>query len=161
MDIPFTPFAPFAPSPEIVESTIQRAFGGDRGRMRRFARTLRRALPPGTRVVIRGSAVAGQSYRTGRPFDADGPGSSDLDIVLLGPGAMALFEPDAFYVPGVNSKPLCDGERWVAPALDDVRAEAQELVHRPVAIQAMADWFLELRAIVQGQPHMVLDDVPG
>jgi hypothetical protein len=25
----------------------------------------------------------------------------------------------------------------------------------------MADWFLELRAIVQGQPHVVLDDVPG
>lgn len=161
MDVPFTPFAPFKPSPEIVDSTIQRAFGGDRRQMRRFARTLRQALPPGTRVVIRGSAVAGQSYRTGRPFDADGPGSSDLDIVLLGPGAMALFEPDAFYVPGVNSRPLCDDERWVAPALDPVRTRAQELVRRPVAIQAMADWFLELRAIVQGQPHMVLDDVAG
>jgi hypothetical protein len=158
MDVPFTPFEP---SEEIVESTIRRAFDGDRRRMRRFARTLRQALPPGTRVVIRGSAVAGQSFRTGRPFDADGPGSSDLDIVLVGPDAMALFEPDAFYMPGVNSKPLCDEARWVAPGLDAARTQAQELVRRPVAIQAMADWFLELRAIVQGQPHMVLDDVPG
>lgn len=161
MDVPFTPFAPFEPSPEIKEATIQRAFDGDRGRMRRFARILRRALPPGTRVVIRGSAVAGQSFRTGRPFDADGPGSSDLDIVVLGPDVMAMFEPDAFYVPGVNSKPLCDDARWVAPALDPIRTRAQELVGRPVAIQAMADWFLELRALVQGQPHMVLDDAPG
>jgi hypothetical protein len=44
----------------------------------------------------------------------------------------------------------------VAPALDPARRAAQELVGRPVNIQAMARWFLELRAIVQGQHHVTL-----
>jgi hypothetical protein len=27
-----------------------------------------------------------------------------------------------------------------------------------VSIQAMADWFLDLRSLVQGQPYVILDD---
>jgi hypothetical protein len=62
-------------------------------------------------------------------------------------------------VPGVNSLPLSDEARWVAPDLDPARTSAQEVARRPVAIQAMAAWFLELRALVQGQPHVALDDL--
>ena len=124
----------------------------------RFVACLRAGLPKGTKIALRGSAVAGSSYVTGEPFDAAGSGTSDLDVVVIGSEAMDLFSPEAWYVPGVNSKPLCDADRWVAPDLDDVRTRAQELAGRPVAIQAMAGWFLDVRALVQGQPHVLLDD---
>ena len=142
----------------LLEAAVRRAFGGDHRRFERFVACLRAGLPEGTRIALRGSAVAGSSFVTGEPFDAAGSGTSDLDVVVIGTEAMGLFSPEAFYVPGVNSKPLCDATRWVAPDLDAVRTRAQALVRRPVAIQAMAGWFLELRAVVQGQPHVLLDD---
>ena len=60
----------------------------------------RRASRPGTRLVLRGSSVQGASYKTGEPFDGRGPGTSDLDIVLIGDEAMAAWAPEAFYLPG-------------------------------------------------------------
>ena len=85
------------------------------------------ALPAGTKLYLRGSAVQGESYVSHQPFDAGGPGSSDLDVVVCGTEVMALFADDGFYVPGINSRPLGDTDRDVAPLLDDARARAQEL----------------------------------
>ena len=139
-----------------VPAVLDRAFGADPAVLAGFLAALRAGLPPATVIALRGSAVAGQSYTTGQPFDARGPGSSDLDLVVLGDEAMAMWVPEAFFFPGVNTFPLADDARWVAPPLDPARSEAQSLVGRPVSVQAMAPWFLEVRAAFQGQPYLVL-----
>lgn len=136
---------------------LARGFGGDRGRLRRFVRTLRTSLPPGTTIALRGSTIAGQSYKTGEPFDAAGPGTSDLDVVVLGEAVMDLWVTDAQLLGGINTLPLSDDADWVAPELDRARRRAQDIAGRPVSIQAMAGWFLDIRTLVQGQPYVVLD----
>lgn len=146
-------------STDLLAGAVERVFEGDLVRLGRFVACLRPALPAGTRLLLRGSAVVGRSFRTGVPFDAAGPYSSDLDVVVTGSEAMGLWSPDGFYLAGINSRPLCDQARWVAPELDQARTSAQDIARRPVAIQAMADWFLELRGLVQGQPHVALDDL--
>lgn len=143
--------------PALLDAAVARAFAGDAVRFGRFMAHLQDAVPVGTRIALRGSVVQGESYKTGEPFDAKGPGTSDLDVVLLGDDAMALWRPDAFYVPGVNTYPLYDEQRWVAPELDPARAAAQEVAGRPVALQAMARWFLDLRSGLQGTPYVLLD----
>ncbi len=156
--VPEAPVEPAESQQALLDAVVRRVFGGDRRQLEQFVDCLRAGLPEGTKIALRGSAVAGSSFVTGEPFDAAGSGTSDLDVVVIGTEAMDLFSSEAWYVPGVNSKPLCDADRWVAPDLDAVRTRAQELVGRPVAIQAMAGWFLDVRAVVQGQPHVLLDD---
>jgi hypothetical protein len=143
--------------PAVDEEVLRRGFAGDVGRLKLFVTTLRRALPQDTTIVLRGSAVAGRAYVSGAPFDAAGPGTSDLDVVVLGESVMDLWAPEAQLAGGVNTLPLSDDEPWVAPALDAARRRAQAIVGRPVSIQAMAEWFLDLRTLVQGQPYVVLD----
>lgn len=141
----------------IDADTLERGFGGDPVRLRRFVSTLRAALPPGTTIALRGSTVAGRSYKTGEPFDAGGPGTSDLDVVIVGEPVVSLWVPDAQLLGGINTLPLSDDAGWVAPALDRARRRAQAIARRPVSIQAMAGWFLDLRTLVQGQPYVVLN----
>lgn len=143
--------------PALLTGAIERAFGGDLDRFGRFVAALQGGVPPGTRLVLRGSAVLGESYRTGAPFDANGPGTSDLDVVLLGDEVMRAWAPDAFYVPGVNTRPLYDEAPDIAdPSLERARRAAQEAAGRPVALQAMARWFLDIRSGLQGTPYVVL-----
>jgi hypothetical protein len=142
---------------ELLEELVARAFGDDWDRYAAFVATLRFALPADSRIVVRGSAVQGESYKSGEPFDSRGPGTSDLDLVLLGDSAMALWLPEAFYLPNVNTLPLDDDAPWVAPALEPTRSAAQDLARRPVAIHAMAPWFLELRSALQGTPYLLMD----
>ena len=142
----------------IDAETLERGFGGDPARLRRFVTILRRALPPGTTIALRGSTVAGRSYKTGEPFDAGGPGTSDLDVVIVGEPVVALWVQDAQLLGGINTLPLSDDARWVAPTLDRARRQAQAIARRPVSIQAMAGWFLDLRTLVQGQPYVVLNE---
>ena len=136
---------------------LERGFGGDAARLRRFVSTLRDALPAGTTIALRGSTVAGRSYKTGEPFDAEGPGTSDLDVVVVGESVLDLWVPEAHLLGGINTLPLSDKARWVAPTLDRARRRAQAVARRPVSIQAMAGWFLDLRTLVQGKPYVVLD----
>ena len=143
--------------PELTDAIVRRAFRGDPELYRKFLMTLREPIEDAD-IVLRGSAVTGESYRGHEAFDAHGPGSSDLDIVLVGPRAFQHWVPDAFYLAGVNTVPLSDKAPWVAPALEPARRAAQDLVGRPVNIQAMARWFLELRAVIQGQKHVTLTD---
>ena len=114
------------------------------------------ALPPETVLVLRGSVVAGRSFRTGEPFDALGPGTSDLDVVVVGDDARDMFAEEAQLLGGINTLPLSDDAPWVAPGLEVARRRAQAVARRPVSIQAMAGWFLELRSRVQGQPYVIL-----
>jgi len=141
----------------LLDGVLERVFAAEPLRFWRFMATLQSALPPGSGVAIRGSAVEGESYRTGKAFDAAGPGTSDVDLVLLGDEVMGAWQPDAFYLAGVNTWPLDDDHRWIAPTLDPVRTELQALVGRPVAIQAMARWFLDLRSTVQGTRYVLID----
>ncbi len=143
------------PLRELTGGIVQRAFRGDPEIYRRFLSTLREPIGDAD-IILRGSAVTGESYRGHDAFDADGPGSSDLDLVLVGPDAFRLWRPEAAYLRGVNTVPLSDKAPWVAPDLDPARRAAQTLVGRPVNIQAMARWFLEARAILQGQRHVTL-----
>ena len=154
--------AAWAPSTDAAQAgldadTLQRGFGGDPARLRRFVSTLRAALPPGTTIALRGSTVAGRSYKTGEPFDVHGPGTSDLDVVIVGEPVVGLWVPAAQLLGGINTLPLSDDAGWVAPALDRARRRAQAIARRPVSIQAMAGWFLDLRTLVQGQPYVVLN----
>ena len=141
--------------PDLTDGIVRRAFRGDLDLFRQFLATLREPIGHAD-IVLRGSAVTGESYRGGEAFDADGPGTSDLDIVLVGRDALQLWIPNGFYVRWVNTIPLSDETRWVAPGLDPAREAAQVLVGRPVHIQAMARWFLKLRTIIQGQRHVML-----
>jgi hypothetical protein len=143
--------------PALLAGAIDRAFDGDLDRFARFMAALQAGVPAGTRLVLRGSSVQGVSYKTGEPFDARGPGTSDLDIVLIGDEAMAAWVPEAFYLPGVNTHPLYDEARDIAsPALEEARAAAQSVAGRPVALQAMTRWFLDVRSGLQGTPYVVL-----
>jgi hypothetical protein len=145
-----------AGAPSISPEALDRGFGGDADRLRRFVAMLQAALPAGTIIVLRGSTVAGTSYETGDAFDAAGPGTSDLDIVVIGEATMELFEPDARLMGGINTLPLSDKEPGIAPTLEAARRAAQAMVGRPVSIQAMTSWFLFMRSIVQDQPFAIL-----
>ena len=65
---------------ELCDRCVQLVFGGDQQRFQEFCEVLRAELPPGTGAVIRGSAVTGVRWDDGAPFDADGPGTSDVDL---------------------------------------------------------------------------------
>ncbi len=148
---------PVSAASALEPDALERGFGGDAARLRRFVKTLRAALPAGTTIALRGSTVAGRSFKTGEPFDAAGPGTSDLDVVVVGEPVLGLWVPEAQLLGGINTLPLSDDARWVAPSLDRARRRAQAVARRPVSIQAMAGWFLDLRTLVQGQPYVVLD----
>jgi hypothetical protein len=143
-------------TPSMLAGAIARGFGGDPADLARFIERLRSGLPAATTIALRGSAVVGHRHTEETPFDGDGPGTSDLDIVAVGEDAVELWVPEARLLGGINTLPLSDEATWVAPGLDDARRQAQAVVRRPLSIQAMAGWFLDLRAVVQRQPYVIL-----
>jgi hypothetical protein len=144
-------------SADLLKGAIERGFKKDWALFAQFMQKLQAAVAIDTRVALRGSAVTGVNYNTGRPFDAAGPGTSDLDVVLMGEPAIAEWKPEAFYFPNVNTLPLGDDMPDIAPRLNPVRVELQQMVGRPVNIQAMQKWFLDLRSELQGTPYVFLD----
>ena len=81
------------------QNVIRLVFDSQPDRFEEFCRTIKDAVPEATRVVLRGSAVTGQRWNDGAPFDADGPGTSDLDLTLVGGEVVALFKLSGFFVP--------------------------------------------------------------
>lgn len=143
------------------ETVIRLAFGGSRERYDEFCRCVREAIPEGTGVVLRGSAVTGERWKDGAPFDADGPGTSDLDLTLVGDDVIGLFKVTGFFVPGVHSRPLSDEDPEIAPTLIPLREKLMAMVNRPVNIQATRDFVMYLRGELIGQPYHTLIEKPN
>ena len=141
---------------ELRERIVRLGFRGDHGRFEMFIGALREALPADVTVVVRGSVVIGVRWEDGAPFDADGPGTSDLDLTLVGGEVVDWFHPDEFYIPGVHSKPLNEERLHAAPSLVPLRQTLTRLVGRPVNIQATKDWVMFVREHLMGQPYLTL-----
>jgi hypothetical protein len=141
--------------PEVVgERVIRLAFGGDRDRYDRFVRTLKEAIPPDVTILLRGSAVTGKRWGGTEPFDHDGPGTSDLDLTLVGGEMVKHFE--VFYIPGLHSVPLGDAHPDASMTLIPLQRALTEIAQRPVNIQATADLTQYVRDIVMNQPYFTL-----
>lgn len=141
---------------EMRQRVIELAFGGDPQRFQEFCDKVREELPEGTGAVLRGSSITGVRWEDGAPFDADGPGTSDLDLTLIGDKVISLYILDGFYVPMIHSKPLSDKDPDIAPDLMPLREKLQQMVKRPVNIQATRDFVMFLRGDVMGQPYLTL-----
>jgi hypothetical protein len=143
------------------DNVIRLAFGGSREKFDEFVQTVRQAIPPTTGVVLRGSAVTGERWKDGAAFDADGPGTSDLDLTLVGGDeVIGLFKVTGFWVPGLNSRPLSDEDPDIAPDLVPLRNRLMAIANRPVNIQAARDVVMYVRGELVGQPYLVLIDKP-
>ncbi|HAF14063.1 MAG TPA: hypothetical protein DCK99_10270 [Blastocatellia bacterium] len=141
-------------SDEQVEKRIVRlAFDGDALAYREFCAKLKAGLPEGTGVALRGSVVTNKRWEDGKPFDAGGRGSSDLDVTLIGDKVMEFWNEDAFYIPGLHTKPLCDEDPGIAPALNPLREEIQILAGRPVNFQATSNFILFTRDVLFDEPY--------
>src|SRR5262249_7774695 len=134
--------------------------GGDHEKFERFLAEIRKVAPPGTTVVLRGSAVTGERWRDSAPFDVDGPGTSDLDLTFFGHKALEFFHITGFFVPGVHSRPLSDEDPDIAPALVPLRNSLMAITGRPVNIQASREIVLQFRGDLLDQPYLVLFEVP-
>ena len=138
------------------QNVIRLAFDAQPERLEEFCQIIKKAVPEATRVVLRGSAVTGYRWNDGAPFDADGPGTSDLDLTLVGSEVVGLFKLGGFFVPGVHSRPLSDDDPDIAPSLSELRRRLNEMVKRPVNIQATLDFVMYLRGDLLGQPYLTL-----
>jgi hypothetical protein len=142
------------------DNVVRLAFGGRPEHLEAFCRAIDDVIPPGTIVVLRGSAVTGHRWKDQAPFDADGPGTSDLDLTLVGSGCLLFFKPTGFFVPGIHSRPLSDEDPDIAPGLVALRDTLMAMVKRPVNIQASRDVVLHFRGDLLGQPYLVLFEKP-
>jgi hypothetical protein len=138
------------------QNVIEYVFGGSAERLEEFVDVIRAAIPDNTTVVLRGSAITGARWKDGAPFDADGPGTSDLDLTLVGDQVIGLFTVTGFFVPGVHSRPLSDTDPDIAPPLVPLRRDLMALAGRPVNIQATRDFVMTLRGDLLGQPYLTL-----
>jgi hypothetical protein len=137
-------------------SVIRLAFDNDPAKLDAFVEEIRRVIPENTGVVLRGSAVTGFRWKDRAPFDADGPGTSDLDLTLVGHRVLDFYKITGFFVPGVHSRPLSDEDPDIAPALVPLRETLMAMVRRPVNIQGTRDFVMYLRGELIGQPYLTL-----
>lgn len=138
------------------ERIVRLAFDGDVLRYREFLAKLKAGLPEGTGVALRGSVVTNKRWKDGKQFDAEGRGTSDLDVTLVGDKVMEFWNEGAFYIPGLHTKPLCDEDPTIAPALNPLRQELQNLTERPVNFQATANLILYARDVLFDEPYCMV-----
>lgn len=137
-------------------NVVRLAFGGDENRFDEFCRIVKQAVPEAQAAVLRGSSVTGVRYRDQLPFDADGPGTSDLDLTLIGAEVFRYYDFDGYFVPGAHTRPLSDVDPDIAPELIPLRDRLMEMTGRPVNIQASREWVQHLRGDLLGQPYLCL-----
>jgi len=142
----------------IRERVTRLAFGGDPARYDEFVRAIAEATPAGVQVILRGSSVTGHKWGSDEPFDADGPGTSDLDVTFVGGDMVTLF--NEFHIPEVHSVPFGEAHPFAAPALGPLRKRLCAMVKRPVNIQATTSLVQYLRDAVMDQPYLTLLDKP-
>ena len=133
---------------------IRLAFGGDPQLFREFVRVLAEATPAGVEVILRGSAVTGHKWMSDEPFDADGPGTSDLDVTFVGGSMITLFRE--FHIPEIHSVPLSEAHPFASPPLGALRKQLCALAHRAVNLQATTSFVQFVRDVVMDQPYLVL-----
>ena len=109
---------------EKLSCLLNLAFNNDRALYDRFCQTVRESVPEAHAAVLRGSAITGTRFVDGAPFDADGPGTSDLDLTLVGADVLRYYS--AFWIPGMHSKPLSDDDPDIAPELTPLRQQLTE-----------------------------------
>jgi predicted nucleotidyltransferase len=141
-------------------NVVRLAFQGDEERLKEFVEIIRSAIPPDTGVVLRGSAVTGRRWKDGALFDCEGPGTSDLDLTLVGDEVIGLYKVTGFFLPGIHSRPISKDDPDIAPALVPLRERLMDMVRRPVNIQATRDFVMYVRGELLGQPYLVLIEKP-
>jgi hypothetical protein len=141
---------------EIRARILTLAFGGDERLFIAFYRKLQQGLPEGTGIVLRGSVVTNKRHEDGAPFDSQGKNTSDLDVTLVGSKVMEFWNSDAYYIPALHTKPLCDEDTSTAPKLNPLRESVQQLVGRPVNFQATSSLVLYSRDILFGELYYVV-----
>ena len=139
---------------EKLKNVLRLAFANDRSAYDRFCDIVREAVPEAHAAVLRGSAITGKRYADGAPFDADGPGTSDLDLTLVGSDVLKYYS--AFWIPAIHSKPLSEVDPDIAPDLVPLRRRLMDMVHRPVNIQGTRDWLQYFRGDIMDQPYLTL-----
>jgi hypothetical protein len=137
---------------------IKLAFGGDRARFDEFVRTIADATPAGVKVILRGSSITGHKFGSDAPFDADGPGTSDLDVTFVGGDMVTLF--NEFHIAAIHSVPLSEAHPFASPALGPLRKELCAMCGRAVNLQATTSLVQYLRDVVMDQPYLVLLEKP-
>jgi hypothetical protein len=138
------------------ENVIRLAFNGDPRRLDAFVQLIKDFVPENTGVVLRGSAITGFRWKDGAAFDSDGPGTSDLDLTLVGHRILEYYKITGFFVPGVHSRPVSEGDLDIAPGLLPLREQLMDMVKRPVNIQGTRDFVMYLRGELLGQPYLTL-----
>jgi hypothetical protein len=138
------------------QNLVRLAFRGDESQYQKFCSIIRESVPEANCAVLRGSAITGRRWKDGAPFDADGPGTSDLDLTLVGADVLRYFSIDGYWIPGVHSRPLSDVDPDIAPDLVPLRKTLMEMVRRPVNIQGTRDWVQYFRGEVLKQPYLPL-----
>ncbi len=141
---------------EMRANVIRLAFRGDEALYRQFCDIVREAVPEAEAVVMRGSSVTGCRYRDNAPFDADGPGTSDLDLTLVGADVLRYYALDGYWIPGIHSRPLSKEDPDIAPELVPLRERLMAMVNRPVNIQGTRSWMQYLRGDMMGQPYLTM-----
>jgi hypothetical protein len=141
---------------QVEERIVRLAFDGDALRYREFCAKLKAGLPEGTGVALRGSVVTNKRWKDGKEFDTDGRGTSDLDVTLVGDKVMEFWNEDAFYIPTLHTKPLCDEDSTIAAGLNPLREELQKLAQRPVNFQATANLILYARDVLFDEPYCMV-----
>jgi hypothetical protein len=138
----------------VRERILRLAFNGDDSLMQRFVNTIRKAVPPEAQVILRGSAVTGMRWADGQPFDADGPGTSDLDVTFLSAEMVQLWEDS--YIPKLHTVPLSEEHPDACPPLNNLRHRLCKLAGRPVNLQASTDLVQFARDVLFDQPYFIL-----
>ena len=141
---------------EVRSRVITLGFDGDERLFIAFYRKLQQGVPEGTGIVLRGSVVTNRRHEDSGPFDSLGKGTSDLDVTLVGKTVMEAWASDAYYIPALHTKPLCDKDPSVAPTLNPLRESLQRLVGRPVNFQATSSLVLFTRDVLLGEPYYVV-----
>ena len=141
---------------ELRSRIVTLAFGGDERLFIAFYRKLQQGLPEGTGIVLRGSVITNKRHEDGAAFDSKGRQTSDLDVTLVGSKVMEAWSSDAYYIPSLHTKPLCDQDPGIAPSLNPLRESLQKLVGRPVNFQATSSLVLYGRDVLFGEPYYVV-----
>jgi len=136
------------------ERVVRLVFNGDSQLYDEFLRVLGDATPAGVEVILRGSAVTGHKHGSDQPFDADGPGTSDMDVTFVGGDMVSLFRE--FHIAGIHSVPLSEQHPFASPTLASLRKELCSMVGRPVNLQATTSLVQNVRDAVMDQPYLVL-----